>query len=200
MSLLLQYGDSKREAGIDEAGRGCLAGAVVAAAVILPSDFHSKVLNDSKQLSHKKRNELKTDILENALAWKVAFIDAPTIDKVNILQATYQAMHKAVAGLEIVPEFLVIDGNRFLPYPTIPHICIVKGDGKYMNIAAASILAKTFRDEYMEQLHAEFPMYDWAKNKGYPTEAHKTALEKHGLTPYHRKTFRWQKPLTLFDM
>ncbi|MDW3649150.1 MAG: ribonuclease HII [Bacteroidia bacterium] len=198
MSLLLQHSQTKFEAGIDEAGRGCLAGPVVAAAVILPQDFEHADLTDSKKLSHKKRMALRPYIQEHALAWNVGMISAGRIDQVNILNATYEAMHEAVAGLGIRPEFLSIDGNRFRPYPEIPHACIVKGDGKYLNIAAASILAKTYRDELMEMLGEEFPHYDWSSNKGYPTKAHKTAIQDHGPCKYHRRSFNWKLQLSLF--
>lgn len=198
MALSLQYGDSLREAGIDEAGRGCLAGPVVAAAVILPPDFSHPVLNDSKKLSHAKRLAVREDILQEAVAWNVGMISAPRIDRVNILNATYEAMHEAIAGLAIKAEFLAIDGNRFRPYSDLAHACIIKGDGKYLNIAAASILAKTYRDEVMAYLDQEFPQYGWAQNKGYPTKAHKAAVQEYGATLYHRKSFRGATQLSLF--
>ncbi|MEM6806829.1 MAG: ribonuclease HII [Bacteroidota bacterium] len=198
MSLILQHSSSEFEAGLDEAGRGCLAGPVVAAAVILGADFEHPDLTDSKKLSHKKRMELRPFIQEHALAWNVGMISAPRIDQVNILNATYEAMHEAVAGLGIKPQFLSVDGNRFRPYPEIPHACIVKGDGKYLNIAAASILAKTYRDELMEMLGEEFPVYDWAQNKGYPTRTHKAAIQEHGPCKYHRRSFNWKLQLKLF--
>lgn len=198
MALSLKYSSSRLEAGIDEAGRGCLAGPVVAAAVILPEDFTHPVLNDSKKLTHAQRMKIRPYILEHALAWNVGMISAPRIDKVNILNATYEAMHEAIAGLGITPEYLSIDGNRFRPFPEIEHACIIKGDGKYMNIAAASILAKTYRDEMMEMLDEEFPQYDWKGNKGYPTRAHRDAIAVHGPTKYHRKSFSLLPPPTLF--
>jgi len=177
------------EAGCDEAGRGCLAGPVVAAAVILPPDFVSSTLNDSKQLSEKKRILLRTEIEREALAYSVAFIDASTIDQINILQSSFLAMHNAIDALSMVPEHLLIDGNRFKPYKSIPATCMVKGDGKYLSIAAASILAKTYRDDYMLGLHDQFPEYDWISNKGYPTQKHREAIGKHGTTPFHRMSF-----------
>jgi ribonuclease HII len=178
------------EAGCDEAGRGCLAGPVVAAAVILPKNFKHPVLNDSKKLNAKQRLLLKDEIIFSAVTWKVAFIDNIEIDELNILRASIKAMHLALEGLEKEPQFLLIDGNRFYPYRNIKHKTIVKGDGLYFSIAAASVLAKTFRDEYMEKLHNEFPEYDWVKNKGYPTPRHKKAILKYGITPYHRRSFR----------
>jgi ribonuclease HII len=196
--LSLKYSDFELEAGIDEAGRGCLAGPVVAAAVILPLDFHNEKLNDSKKLTHKDRLILREIILKEAICWEIGIIDAPRIDEINILQATFEAMHRAIDGLSLKPAFLAIDGNRFRPH-AIPSATIIKGDGKFANIAAASILAKTFRDDIMEELHAEYNMYLWNENKGYPTLAHKDAIALHGLTKYHRKTFRWQKTITLFD-
>ena len=187
--LLSNYHANKIEAGCDEAGRGCLAGPVFAAAVILPPDFKNELLNDSKQLSEKKRIYLREVIEKEALAWAVAKVDAPEIDEINILNASFLAMHRAIDNLTIVPEYLLIDGNRFKPYKAIPHHCIVKGDGKYLSIAAASILAKTYRDDFMKRIHEEFPNYAWNKNKGYPTMEHKLAIQKHGFTPWHRKTF-----------
>jgi ribonuclease HII len=181
------------EAGCDEAGRGCLAGPVVAAAVILPKNYKHPVLNDSKKLSARQRNLLKDEIINSAIAWKVAFIDNSEIDEMNILRASIKAMHIAIEGLEKVPQFLLIDGNRFYPYKDIKYKTIIKGDGLYFSIAAASVLAKTFRDEYMEKIHNEFPEYCWNKNKGYPTSIHRAAIMKYGITPYHRKSF------TLFD-
>lgn len=195
--LLLKYQTSLLEAGIDEAGRGCLAGPVVAAAVILPPTFVCEELNDSKKLSEAQRFRLREIILAEALAYHVAFISEKRVDEVNILQATFDAMHAAVAGLAMQPEFLCIDGNRFRKHD-IPHISIVKGDGKYMHIAAASVLAKTFRDEYMEKIDLEFPQYGWKNNKGYPTAAHRSALEKYGVTEHHRKTFQLFEAWTLF--
>lgn len=177
------------EAGCDEAGRGCLAGPVFAAAVILPADFHCEALNDSKQLSEKKRYELRPLIEESALAWAVGIVSHTEIDKINILNASFLAMHRAIDQLKVRPEHLLIDGNRFKPYDGIPHTCVVKGDGKFLPIAAASILAKTYRDDFMLKLHNEYPDYDWDNNKGYPTLKHRLAIEKHGATPYHRMSF-----------
>ncbi len=188
--LLSRYSEEPLEAGCDEAGRGCLAGPVVAAAVILPIDFRNPILNDSKQLTEKQRNLLRNVILTEALAYAVAFVDHREIDKINILNASILAMHKAVDALKIRPKHLIIDGNRFKNYPNISHTCIVKGDEKYLSIAAASVLAKTFRDEYMEALHQEFPYYLWSKNKGYPTKAHRLGIAEHGISPYHRTTFQ----------
>lgn len=181
------------EAGCDEAGRGCLAGPVVAAAVILPKNYKHPVLDDSKKLSAKQRAQLKDEIINSALAWKVAFVDNIEIDEMNILRASIKAMHIAIGGLEKIPQFLLIDGNRFYAYKDIKHQTIIKGDGLYFSIAAASVLAKTFRDEFMEKIHNEFPQYSWNKNKGYPTSVHRAAIMKYGITPYHRKSF------TLFD-
>lgn len=177
------------EAGCDEAGRGCLAGPVVAAAVILPKMYKHPVLNDSKKLSANQRTMLRKEIISSAIAWNIAFIDNYEIDELNILRASIKAMHIAIEGLKKEPEFLLIDGNRFYPYKNIKHQTIVKGDGLYLPIAAASILAKTFRDDYMEKIHNEFPDYDWIRNKGYPTKSHRIAIMKHGITPYHRKSF-----------
>ena len=179
------------EAGCDEAGRGCLAGPVFAAAVVLPSDFTNPDLNDSKVLTHKQRLALREIILANALDYSVQQISHEEIDKINILNASILGMHKAVAALNRVkPKLLLIDGNRFKPYPGIPHQCIVKGDSLYMSIAAASILAKTFRDDYMDKIHLEFPNYGWKKNKGYPTKEHRVAIKNHGVSPYHRLSYR----------
>jgi len=178
------------EAGCDEAGRGCLAGPVYAAAVILPKDYKNKLLNDSKQVTEKKRDVLRLEIEKEAIAFAVGIVDNHEIDKINILNASFLAMHRAIDQLTTTPELLLIDGNRFKPYPTIPHECIIKGDGKYLSIAAASILAKTYRDEYLLKIHQEFPDYDWKNNKGYPTIAHRNAIRKHGVTNYHRITFR----------
>jgi ribonuclease HII len=177
------------EAGCDEAGRGCLAGPVVAAAVILPKNYRHPVLNDSKKLSAKLRSQLKDEIINSAVSWNVAFIDNNEIDSMNILRASIKAMHVAIEGLDKEPQFLLIDGNRFYQYKNTAHKTIIKGDGIFFSIAAASILAKTFRDEYMEKIHYEFPEYDWIKNKGYPTPFHRSALIKHGISPYHRKSF-----------
>ena len=177
------------EAGCDEAGRGCLAGAVYAAAVILPKDFENELLNDSKQLSEKQRYALREVIERDAVAWAVGIVSPEEIDKINILNASFLAMHRAVDRLKIRPQHLLIDGNRFKKYPDIPHTTVIKGDGKYLSIAAASILAKTYRDDYMNRLHQEFPCYDWEHNKGYPTKKHRAAIAGHGTTPYHRMTF-----------
>jgi ribonuclease HII len=177
------------EAGIDEAGRGCYAGPVVAAAVILPKDFHHPLLNDSKLLNEKQRDTLRPVIEQESIGYAVAFVDNNEIDKINILQATYKAMHLAVSKLPIIPEILLVDGNRFKTYQKIKHECIVKGDGKYACIAAASILAKTYRDEYMKRIHAGFSNYGWDKNKGYGTAFHRQAIAKLGLCVYHRKSF-----------
>jgi len=180
----------KIEAGCDEAGRGCLAGPVFAAAVILPADFKHDFLNDSKQLTKAQRNELRPIIEEQALAWHVAKVTPGKIDKINILNASILGMHKAVKKLKIKPDSLLIDGNRFKPFPGIPHFCVIKGDGKFMSIAAASVLAKTHRDEFMLKLHRSHPQYCWDTNKGYPTQAHREAIAQHGPTRYHRKSFR----------
>ena len=177
------------EAGLDEAGRGCYAGPVFAAAVILPKDFYHPLLNDSKQLNEKQRDLLRPFIEKESIAFAVASVDNETIDKINILQASFTAMHLSIADLKTVPEFLLIDGNRFKPYPDIPHQCIIKGDGKYAAIAAASILAKTYRDEFMQKLHVSFPHYGWDKNKGYGTASHRKAINTYGLCDHHRKSF-----------
>lgn len=187
--LLPFYHKDVVEAGCDEAGRGCLAGPVYAAAVILPPDFHNDLLNDSKQLSEKKRYALRDVIEREALAWAVGVVTNEEIDHINILRASILAMHRALDGLRLRPQEIIVDGNRFTPYGNLPHTTIVKGDGKYMSIAAASILAKTYRDDCMCSLHKEFPMYHWDKNKGYPAPAHREAIRKHGTTPYHRLTF-----------
>lgn len=177
------------EAGCDEAGRGCLAGPVFAAAVILPKDFECEELNDSKQLTEKERYKLRPLIEARALAWAVGIVDHKEIDKINILNASFLAMQRAVASLKIRPQHLLIDGNRFRKYEDVPHTCVVKGDGKLLPIAAASILAKTYRDDYMAELHTEYPLYDWDHNKGYPTKKHRNAIREYGVTPYHRLTF-----------
>ena len=177
------------EAGCDEAGRGCLAGPVVAAAVILPKNYKHPVLNDSKKLSARQRAFLKDEIINSAVDWKVAFVDNTEIDEMNILRASIKAMHIAIEGLVKVPQFLLIDGNRFYAYKDIDYKTIIKSDGLYLSIAAASVLAKTFRDEFMEKIHNEFPEYGWNKNKGYPTSFHRSAIMKYGITPYHRKSF-----------
>lgn len=177
------------EAGSDEAGRGCYAGPVFAAAVILPADFYHPLLNDSKQVKEKDREALRAIIETNALSWAVASIDNDEIDRINILKASFKAMHQAIDALKIRPELLLIDGNRFIPYKKIPHHCIIKGDGKYAHIAASSILAKTHRDAYMQQIHNEFPQYGWNRNKGYGTLMHRKAIEQYGLCKYHRKSY-----------
>jgi ribonuclease HII len=182
------------EAGCDEAGRGCLAGPVFAAAVILPKNFYLEGLNDSKLLTHEQRDELRPIIEREALSWAVAAVDHEEIDRINILNASFLAMHRAIEKLMIIPQHLIIDGNRFKAYSDIPHCCIVKGDGKYLNIAAASILAKTHRDEYMANLHTDYPHYNWKQNKGYPTIEHRKAVIETGLSPFHRKTFNISDP------
>jgi ribonuclease HII len=178
------------EAGTDEAGRGCLAGPVTAAAIILPEGFSNNVLNDSKQLTETKRDALRPILEQEAVSFSVCHVFQDEIDEINILNASFLAMHRALDSMHHKPSFILVDGNRFKPYPSIAHECIIKGDGKYMSIAAASVLAKTYRDEYMAQIHEEFPMYNWKKNKGYPTKEHREAIKKYGLTPYHRKSFR----------
>lgn len=188
--MLLPYLDINRiEAGCDEAGRGCLAGSVFAAAVILPPDFKNEELNDSKQLSEKKRYALRSVIEREAIAWAVGIVTPEEIDRINILNASFLAMHRAIGGLQVKPAHLLIDGNRFNPYPGISHTTVIKGDGKYLSIAAASILAKTYRDDYMNELDREYPAYHWKENKGYPTRVHRQAIREIGITPYHRKTF-----------
>ena len=188
--MLLPYLNADlTEAGCDEAGRGCLAGAVYAAAVILPQDFRNDLLNDSKQLTERQRYALREVIEREALAWAVGVVTPQEIDEINILNASFLAMHRAVAQLKIRPQHLLIDGNRFKPYPGIPHTTVVKGDGKYLSIAAASILAKTYRDDYMNRLHEEYPYYDWNHNKGYHTRKHRAAIAARGTTPYHRLSF-----------
>ena len=177
------------EAGCDEAGRGCLAGSVYAAAVILPPDYVNEQLNDSKKLTERQRYALREVILRDATAWAVGVVTSEEIDKINILNASFLAMHRALDQLSIRPEAIIVDGNRFRPYGNLPYATIVKGDGKYLSIAAASILAKTFRDDYMNHLAEEYPMYDWQSNKGYPTRKHREAIRQHGITPYHRKSY-----------
>ena len=200
MSLPTQLHPDLKEAGLDEAGRGCLAGPVVAGAVILPPDFQHPDLNDSKKLTHKKRLKLREVVEKEALAWGVGIVSPQRIDEINILNASFEAMELAVLEMKMEPEFLLVDGNRFRRKRlTQPFSCEVKGDGRFLNIAAASILAKTYRDEIMETLDAEFPGYDWAKNKGYPTKKHREAVWELGPTPHHRKSFNLSKPLTLFD-
>ena len=198
--LKAHYYEGKVEAGCDEAGRGCLAGSVFAAAVILPDGYENPLLNDSKQLTEKRRYELREMIERDAVAWAVGIVTPEEIDKINILNASILAMHRALDQLKVRPEAIIVDGNRFKPYyppspsniqalSPLPHTTIVKGDGKYMAIAAASILAKTYRDDYMNQLAEEFPQYDWRKNKGYPTKKHREAIRQHGTTPYHRMSY-----------
>ena len=188
--LLEKHSSFNIECGTDEAGRGCLAGPVTAAAVILPEDFKNSILNDSKQLSERKRDILKPIIEEQALNFGVAHVFQEEIDSINILNASILAMHKSIEKLIQKPEFIIVDGNKFKPLNNIPFETIIKGDGKYLSIAAASILAKTHRDIYMNQIHKEFPMYNWKKNKGYPTKEHREAIKKYGITKYHRKSFR----------
>ncbi len=199
--MLLPYLEQGRiEAGCDEAGRGCLAGPVFAAAVILPEGYCNELLNDSKKLTEHRRDELRAIIERDALAWAVGVVTAEEIDHINILNASFLAMHRAVDALTVRPEHLLIDGNRFKPYHNTPHTCIVKGDGKMMSIAAASILAKTHRDEFMARIHEEFPQYAWNINKGYPTKAHRAAISQYGPSPYHRKSFRLlDTQLSLFE-
>lgn len=179
-----------KEAGCDEAGRGCLAGPVFAAAVVLPKNYRNKWLNDSKKLSDTDRYELRPEIENKALSYAVAQVSHTEIDQINILNASFLAMHRAIDKLEPAPEFLLIDGNRFKPYPGIPHQCIIKGDGKFLSIAAASILAKTYRDDLMKNLDQEFPQYGWAQNMGYPTLSHRAAIREFGISPHHRMSFR----------
>ena len=183
------YNEGKIEAGCDEAGRGCLAGSVYAAAVIFPADYQNEELNDSKQLTDKKRHQLREIIERDALAWAVGVVTPEEIDKINILNASFLAMHRALDQLALRPEAIIVDGNRFKPYGKIPHTCIVKGDAKYLSIAAASILAKTYRDDYMDGLAEEYPQYDWKSNKGYPTKKHREAIRQYGVTPYHRMSY-----------
>jgi ribonuclease HII len=187
--LLSCLENNRVEAGCDEAGRGCLAGAVFAAAVVLPPDYRNEALNDSKQLTEKQRDALRPVIENESVTWAIGVVSPKEIDRLNILRASFLAMHRAIEQLKIIPQHLLIDGNRFAPYPGIPHTTIIKGDSRYLSIAAASILAKTHRDEYMNQLHNEYPSYSWDENKGYPTQAHRDALRVHGITPYHRKSF-----------
>ena len=188
--LLLKFSDFILECGTDEAGRGCLAGPVTAAAVILPDDFTSELLNDSKQLSEKIREELKPLIESKAICFSVTHLDSGVIDELNILNASIKAMHHCIEKLNPVPNYIVVDGNRFKPINNIPYSTIIKGDSKYMSIAAASVIAKTYRDDYMNRIHEEFPMYNWKKNKGYPTLEHREAIRKYGATKYHRMSFR----------
>ena len=183
------YFEGKIEAGCDEAGRGCLAGSVYAAAVIFPADYQNEELNDSKQLTDKKRHQLREIIERDALAWAVGVVTPEEIDKINILNASFLAMHRALDQLKVRPEAIIVDGNRFKKYGEVPHVCIVKGDAKYLSIAAASILAKTYRDDYMDGLAEEYPQYDWKSNKGYPTKKHREAIRQYGVTPYHRMSY-----------
>lgn len=188
--LIFKHTEHTYECGTDEAGRGCLAGPVTAAAVILPNTFRNDILNDSKQLTKAKRNTLKPIIEDDALCYGVSHVFEDEIDKINILNASILAMHRAIDRLETRPEFIIVDGNKFKPYQTVPHETIIKGDGKYLSIAAASVLAKTYRDAYMSKIHEEFPMYNWIQNKGYPTKQHREAIRKYGITKYHRTSFR----------
>lgn len=199
--LASNYFDGVVEAGCDEAGRGCLAGSVYAAAVIFPQGYANDELNDSKQLTDKRRKQLREIIERDALAWAVGIVTPEEIDKINILNASILAMHRALDQLTVRPEAVIVDGNRFKPYNKLPHATIVKGDGKYLSIAAASILAKTYRDDYMDKLAEEYPHYDWLGNKGYPTKKHREAIKIHGITPYHRKSFNLlgDGQLSLFD-
>lgn len=187
--LKSHYYESLIEAGCDEAGRGCLAGSVYAAAVILPPDYQNELLNDSKKLTAKKRYALREEIERDAIAWAVGIVTPEEIDKINILNASFLAMHRALDQLKVRPEAVIVDGNRFKPYQDLPSTTIVKGDGKYLSIAAASILAKTYRDDYMLSLAEEYPLYDWQSNMGYPTKKHRQAIREHGITPYHRKSY-----------
>ena len=188
--MLLGFFKEEGEAGTDEAGRGCLAGPVTAAAVVLPKGFKNELLNDSKQLSEKKRDILKPLIEQQSISFAIAHVYPTEIDEINILNASFLAMHKSIDQLMPEPTFIIVDGNRFNSYKTIQHTCIIKGDSKYMSIAAASVLAKTARDAYMEKIHLEYPMYNWKKNKGYPTKEHRAAIKKYGITKYHRKSFQ----------
>ncbi len=190
LGLKLTFQTELLEAGCDEAGRGCLAGPVTAAAVILPKDFQHPDLNDSKKLTEKKRELLRPIIEKEALVWAVAFVSPKEIDEINILNASFLAMHRALDQLKVRPEFIAVDGNRFNPYKKIPYECCVKGDAKFLNIAAASILAKTYRDDYMKKIHEKFPHYDWHKNKGYPTQKHRLAISEFGPCQHHRKSFQ----------
>ena len=187
--LLGHYYEGKIEVGCDEAGRGCLAGSVYAAAVILPDGYQNELLNDSKQLTEKRRYQLREIIERDAVAWAVGIVTPEEIDKINILNASILAMHRALDQLKVRPEAIIVDGNRFEKYQDLPHTTIVKGDGKYLAIAAASILAKTYRDDYMNRLAEEYPQYDWLSNKGYPTKKHREAIRQYGITPYHRKSY-----------
>lgn len=195
--LLPHYYTGMIEAGCDEAGRGCLAGSVYAAAVILPDDYHNDLLNDSKQLSAKQRYTLREQIEHDAISWSLGIVTAKEIDEINILRASILAMHRAIDGLKVRPQALIIDGNRFTRYQDLPHTTIVKGDGKYLAIAAASVLAKTYRDDYMKELHTQYPYYGWDHNAGYPTKEHRQGIAEHGPSPYHRMTFTLLPPKQL---
>lgn len=199
--LKSHYMDNVVEAGCDEAGRGCLAGSVYAAAVVFPENYANDAINDSKQLSDHRRKELRRIIKRDALAWAVGIVTPEEIDHINILNASILAMHRALDALSLRPQHIIVDGNRFRRYHDIPHQTVVKGDGKFLSIAAASILAKTYRDDYMDKLHEEYPVYDWLSNKGYPTRRHRDALRQYGITPYHRRSFNLIPPiqLDLFD-
>ncbi len=199
MSLHSYRHTKQREAGCDEAGRGCLAGPVYAASVILPPDFTHSKLDDSKKLTPEERLKLREVIKQEAISWAIAAVDNKEIDEINILNASIEAMHRAVEQLIPQPQYLLIDGHQFTPHPSIPHECIIKGDSKYYSIAAASILAKTYRDEYMEELHNEYPVYEWESNKGYPTPPHRKAINAHGITPYHRRSFNLDFQQVLFS-
>ena len=190
MALQIQFSTFEFECGTDEAGRGCLAGPVTAAAVILSPKFDNTLLNDSKLLSERSRNKLKPIIETEAVTFAVQHVSEIEIDNINILNASIKAMHNSISQLKVVPNYIIVDGNKFKPYNSIPYKTIIKGDSKYLNIAAASVLAKTYRDAYMEKIHQEFPMYNWKRNKGYPTKEHRTAIKKYGITKYHRKSFR----------
>jgi ribonuclease HII len=195
--LKISFTRDRMEAGCDEAGRGCLAGPVYAAAVILPGDFRNEILNDSKKLSARQRYLLRPVIESNSLAWAVAGVSPSEIDEINILNASFLAMHKAITALSIKPQLLLIDGNRFNPYKGIPHRCIVKGDAEYMSIAAASVLAKTYRDDFMIRIHDEFPHYNWISNKGYPSRLHRERILIYGISPYHRKSFNVESQMMI---
>jgi len=198
--LKLSFSNCLYETGTDEAGRGCLAGPVTAAAVILPPDFRSELLNDSKLLSEKKRLHLKPIIENQAISFSITHLEPKIIDAINILNASIQAMQESIVKLKPTPNYIIVDGNRFKPFHNIPHTCIVKGDSKYMSIAAASVLAKTYRDDYMDKIHEEFPMYNWKQNKGYPTQEHREAIRKYGITKYHRLSFRLLPEQYSFDL
>ena len=198
--LKSSFSGDKIEAGCDEVGRGCLSGPVVAAAVILPLDYKHRWLTDSKQLSKTKRETIKKDIINDAISYAIAEVSNEEVDKINVLQASLLGMHRALDQLIQIPELILVDGNKFIPYKDIPYHCIIKGDGKYMSIAAASVLAKTYRDDLMEKLSVSHPEYGWERNVGYPTKQHRNAIEKYGITPYHRRSFRLlPNQLNLFD-